>query len=333
MVKWLSGTIFALTLALLPASAMAQSTSTRVAKAEVLSRDLFPDSNVSGRVHTANIATCRTMVADNVDLRLKWTLKTAFSDTSLLYALKAQRPGQTCSTASADIENDEQCVVLELNKAIGSGNEFSFDVNARTLLGISDPAECEGRTENYDVIFVLPFVPLTGSGDTKTHEPDALRIRLETVRPNAPGEVSVTSGQSSLYVEWSAPSAADGYQVYVSNTPFAEGDIPEDVDARRHNVSSGTSLRVTSGIQANQVYYVGVTTLDKAGNESLISPIATVSTEPTIDFWEDYLNNGGRETGGYCQSMPASEGGILALMLGLGLLWRRSSGRQVGSDA
>lgn len=333
MGKSLSGMMIALTLALLPASAMAQSTSTRVSKAEVLSRDLFPDSNVSGRVHTANIATCRTLVEDNVDLRMKWTLTSAYGDGDLRYAVKAQRPGDTCSTTSAALENDDTCVGIKVNQAIGTGKEFTFDVNARTLLGFSDPSACEGRTENFDVIFVLPYVPPIGSSETKTHEPDTLRIRLQTTRPNAPGEVSVSGGQSSVYVEWTAPSEADGYYVYISQTPFAEGDAPEDLDATRHVVSSGTSLRVTSGIRADQVYYIGVTTQDEAGNESLVSPIAMVSTEPTIDFWEDYLNNGGRERGGYCQSMSGSEGGVLALLLAFGLLWRRSSERQEGSDA
>lgn len=325
--------MIALTLALLPASAMAQSTSTRVSKAEVLSRDLFPDSNVSGRVHTANIATCRTMVEENVELRMKWTLTSAFGDGDLRYAVKAQRPGESCSTTSAALENDDTCVGIKVNQAIGTGKEFSFDVSARTLFGFSDPSACEGRTENYDVIFVLPFVAPIGSTDTKTHEPDTLRIRLQTKRPNAPGEVSVSGGQASIYVEWTPPSEANGYYVYISQTPFAEGDAPEDLDATRHVVSSGKSLRVTSGVQANQLYYIGVTTQDAVGNESLLSPIQTVSTEPTVDFWEDYLNHGGKERGGYCQSMSGSEGGVLALLLAFGLLWRRSSGRQEGSDA
>lgn len=333
MVKSLSGMMIALALAWVPASALAQSTSTRVAKAEVLSRDLFPDSNVEGRVHTANLATCRALVGDNVELGVKWTLQSAFTDGDLRYALKGQQPGQNCSTDSSDAENAEECVIFESNRPVGTSTELQFQVNARELLGFSSQASCEDRNENYDIIFVLPVVSLPGSGESKTHEPDTVRIRLETTRPNAPGEVSVSSGQSSLYVQWSTPSEADGYVVYISETAIAEGDIPEDIDAQRHIVSTGTSYRATSGISANREYFVGVTTVDEAGNESLLSPIAVVQTVPTIDFWEDYLNNGGRETGGYCQTVSGAEGGLLALLMSLGLLWRRSTGRQKDSDA
>lgn len=333
MLKSLAGMMIVGALAWMPATSFAQATSARVSKAEILATDLFPENSASGRVHTANLLTCRTLVDENVDIGMRWTLQAAFTDGDLRYALKGQRPGQNCDTGSADIENAEECVQLRANSPIGTSDSHQFQVNARTLFGFSDVADCEDRTENYDVIFVLPYIPPIGSGETKTHEPDVLRIRLLTTRPYAPGDVRVTAGQSSVFVEWTPPSEANGYSVYISPTPFSEGDVPEDVQATRYSVTAGNSFRVTSGIEANREYYVAVTTMDAAGNESLLSPVATALTVPTIDFWEDYLNNGGRETGGYCQAMTGAEGGVLALLMALGLLWRRSTERRGGSDA
>lgn len=321
---------------LLPMAGFAQSTSKQVKKAEVISSDLFPGTSDSERVYTANIETCREMIEDNVELRFKWELNRAFDDTSLLYGLKVQRPSQSCNTGSADEENDDDCIVIESSRSVGSQETFQFEIDARDVFGFSDPNACEGRKENYDVIFVLPYIPTAGDGNTdKTHEPDALRLTLQTQRPAAPTDVSVTPGGSSIHVKWEASSTKEtDHVVYVSETPLSEGDVPETLEnARRHTVSAGTSLRVTSGISPEKEYYVGVTARDSVENESLLSATTSVTTENTIDFWEDYLNHGGNERGGYCSAMSASDGGLVAFLLCIGLLWRRSSRRRAGCDA
>lgn len=335
MVKWPSPALIVLALMLLPIAASAQSTSTRVSKAEVLSSDLFPGTSDAQRVYTANIATCREMIEDNIGLRFKWELTSAFQDESLLYALKVEGPTQNCDTSSASEENAEDCTIIRSDRSIGSLDEFTFEIEARRIFGFSDADQCEGRKENYDVTFVLPYVGSGGGGsEGKTHEPDALRLRLETQRPIAPNNVKITPGGSSIHVKWDEVSDSMDYVVYVSTSPMSAGDAPETLEnARRHVVSAGNSLRITSGIEPEQDYYVAVSARDTTENESLLSTIATVTTEHTIDFWEDYLNHGGSERGGYCRSMPASEGGWLAAILAIGLLWRRSARRRVGCDA
>lgn len=320
----------------LSSAGWAQSTSKRVSKAEVLSTDLFPGTSDSERVYTANIETCREMIEENANLRFKWELKTAYDDTSLLYGLKVQRPSQSCNTGSAAQENEENCTVIESNRSVSSQKTYQFEIDARDVFGFSDPSTCEGRKENYDVIFVLPFIPTIGDGnDDKTHEPDALRLTLQTQRPASPTDVSVTAGGSSVHVKWEASSSKEtDYVVYVSSTPIAQGTAPETLEgARRHIVSAGTSLRVTSGISPEETYYIAVTARDSAQNESLLSSVVETTTENTIDFWEDYLNHGGKERGGYCSTMSASDGGWVAFLLCIGLLCRRSSRRRAGCDA
>lgn len=335
MVKWPSSALIVLVLILLPIAASAQSTSTRVSEAEVLSSDLFPGTTDAERVYTANIETCREMIADNIVLRLKWKLTSAFDDTSLLYALKVEGPSQNCDTSSSSEENAEDCTVIRSDRSIENQDEFTFEIEARRVFGFNDPDQCEGRRENYDVIFVLPYVDSLGGGSNdKTHEPDVLRLRLETQRPNVPSNVQITPGGSSIHVKWDDVSDAMGYVVYVSTSPMSAGDAPETLEnARRHVVTAGNSLRITSGIEPEQDYYVAVSARDSTENESLLSTIVTVTTERTIDFWEDYLNHGGKERGGYCASMPVSDGGLIVALAALGLLWRRSSRRRAGCDA
>src|SRR5699024_9390127 len=180
---WMSFASFAVALMLLPAASFAQSTSDNVSKAEVVSSDMFPGTSDSERVYTANIETCRQMIEENRTLRFKWELKGSFDDDALLYALKVEGPSQNCNTGSADEENDEDCTVIESSRSVGSQDTFQFEIDAHDVFGFTDPDTCEGRSENYDVIFVLPYIP-TGSGGSndKTHEPDVLRLRLKTQR-------------------------------------------------------------------------------------------------------------------------------------------------------
>src|SRR5690554_6243426 len=138
VVKWPSSALIVLVLILLPIAASAQSTSTRVSKAEVLSSDLFPGTTDAERVYTANIETCREMIQDNIILRFKWTLVSAFQDESLLYALKIEGPDQNCDMTSAGEENAENCTIIRSDRSIGSQDVFNFEIEARRVFGFND---------------------------------------------------------------------------------------------------------------------------------------------------------------------------------------------------
>ena len=320
MSKSFAGALSGVAILALAALASAQTTSSLVSEAELVTDAAFPTSNINGRVYTANLATCRDLVSNNPDLRFSWTLRTAYADGDLRFGVKAERPGLSCTRTSPGPEPNEDCLIIRDNVRVGSATELVADVFARTLLGLSSVDQCEGRQESYDVINVLPRVNVVD--DQATHEPDVVRVRLETQRPAAPGGVTVQGGESSLLVEWDPTSSAEAYYVYLSSTPFAEGDVPEDVaGARRQRVTTGQSYRFTSGISAGVTYYITVTAEDGVGNESLLGETVTTTTEPTIDFWEDYLNRGGRETGGYCQQATGVTAvGLAAPVIGAALL-------------
>lgn len=326
MYKSLSGMMLAVALAATPA-AFAQSTSSRVASADIVS-GIFSESNISGRVYTGNLGNCQELVNQNPNLRFNWTLRTAYTDTDLRYAIKVQRPGQTCDTQSAGAESSENCTVVRSNQAVGSGTQFNIEIPARTLLGFTDESECEGLTANFDAMIVLP----KGTTEAPTHEPDTLRVRLTTVRPSAPGAPTAVGGESSVLVQWASVADASSYVVYLSKGALSAGEAPENVSYdRRLAVTSGTSIRISSGLEVNADYTVAVTTMDKVGNESVLSATAQVSTKPSDDFWEQYIGSGGKEQGGYCQQAPLSLAGWLAAALGMLVLARAT--RKEGSKA
>lgn len=327
--------LLALCLSVVSVQAFAQSKSRMVSKAELVSKDLFPGETSSDRTYIGNMETCRTMIKENAPLVFKWTFISSFEDESAKYALKAQGPEQTCSKDSPDESDDGSCTVLKKATAIGSQESLQLDGKARDIFGIDSPDQCENLDEKTTILLVLPYVPTSILDESdKTHEPDEMILQLKTKRPSAPTGVVASAGSASIFVEWSGASSSSGYVVYVSAEPLEKGATPETLSGvTRYPVSMSTSLRVTEGVQGGDAYYLAVTNRDSAGNESLLSDSVSVSMQDTVDFWEDYLNHDGREEGGYCTSMPSNQGAFLAILMSIGLLWRRSSTRRTGYDA
>lgn len=303
--------------------AHAQDESPLVDSASLVTDAAFDRENISGRVWTANIASCRQLLESDDELTFRWELKTAYTDQTRRYAIKLQRPGGSCDTNSAGQENTESCTFLVTNETVGNKTLFEAKIRPSRLFDLTGADDCFTESDGaYDMMLVLPRV--TVLDDEKKFEPDVVRVRLDTERPEPPpGTIRVTGGERSLSVRWDEAVEADRYRVYVSQTPFSAGELPEVItDATTTSVSS-TSANVTGGISANQTYYVGVVSIDESKNESVISAVATVTTQPTVDFWEAYKSAGGREQGGHCAQAGASPGGGLWALGLLAMLWSR----------
>ncbi|MCA9300544.1 MAG: hypothetical protein KDA28_15845, partial [Phycisphaerales bacterium] len=162
---------------------------------------------------------------------------------------------------------------------------------------------------------------------------DAVQVNLELARPSSPTNVEAVPGETVINVTWDEVSGNQGYQVYVSSTELTSGSEPEDVGASS-TASADESVNVSSGVSVGGTYWVGVTTVNSFGNESVLSVFGPVVTQPTDDFWELYKENGGTEIGGYCAVSRQTDArglfgmfGVLAL---LGLRRRRTPRRIVG---
>lgn len=310
--------LFLISLLASPNPATAQSTSDLVNSAELTTDADFEDDNISGRIWIANIETCRNLLGDDEELTFRWELTQAYSDQDLRYAIKLQRPGGSCDTNSAGQENAETCEFIESNQRVGSSTIFEVDVFPSRIFDFSGPDDCFTEIDGaYDMILVLPLLNVIDDGDE--FEPDVIRIRLDTDRPEPPpGAIRVSGGEVSLEVKWDDATEGDRYKIYASTTPFAAGDLPEVITGASTATVTGTSGSIRSGITANQTYYVGVVSIDDSGNESVISAVTEVTTQPTTDFWEAYRGAGGAETGGNCSQSRAPLSGGLAAMLMLG---------------
>lgn len=311
-----------------PSVATAQSTSTLVSSAELTTDADFDDSNISGRIWIANIETCRALLGDDEALTFRWELKTAYTDQDLRYAIKLEQPEGDCDTNSAGQENAETCEFIASNQRVSSSTIFEVDVFPSRIFDFSGPDDCFTEIDGaYDLILVLPRVAVIDDGDE--FEPDVIRIRLDTDRPDPPpGAVDVSGGESSIEVNWDEATEGDQYRIYASTTPFSAGDLPEVITGASTATVTGTSGTIRSGVTANQTYYIGVVSIDDSGNESVLSQVTVVTTQPTTDFWEAYREAGGVESGGHCsQSNAPMSGGLIAMLaLGLCVVRRRGEG-------
>ncbi|MDX9724557.1 MAG: MXAN_2562 family outer membrane beta-barrel protein, partial [Myxococcota bacterium] len=128
-------------------------------------------------------------------------------------------------------------------------------------------------------------------------------------RPSAPNNVTAVGGEESLRVGWDAVTNAEKYKVYYATSSFTEGTRPESLSSGRSiQANSVTSLTVSSGISANSTYYVGVSTIDDDGNESLLSNVVIAETGVVDDFWERYSRENPDIESGFCFLATAAWG-------------------------
>jgi hypothetical protein len=129
-------------------------------------------------------------------------------------------------------------------------------------------------------------------------------VILDNRRPATPVVTSVQAGGSSIVVRFEPLDDTDvTYRALYATEPFDTSGPPEAIEGvSRTSAGTGSSIRIESGIQPNQVYYVSVIAVDDVGNESFASSNNEIETVPTVDFWEAYQEAGGGEAGGHCAS-------------------------------
>ena len=152
-------------------------------------------------------------------------------------------------------------------------------------------------------------------------------LLLDLARPASPEGGTVSAGETSVSVTWTESEVeSDTYQVYYSTN---EADFAVDPEewAGTTPVASLDNAVTIDGLTVDRTYYVSITTIDDADNESAFAPILEVGTVPSTDFWELYRDGGGAEEGGYCAVAPSPSGSSAALlgvvMVGIALLRRR----------
>lgn len=181
-----------------------------------------------------------------------------------------------------------------------------------------------GGTEGIESTVYL-CVKITPGGGTTTNGTihNSVAITLDSKAPAVPVNVSTTSLDGQLRVNWEMPDnleGATGYHVRVRDPSGALEEVELSGSATRTTVVD----RLANGTE----YTVTVSSFDSAGtenerrNESAESAEATGTPMAVEDFYERYRRADGTETGG-CAEVPMASLAIVGL-LALGRRRRRN---------
>ena len=162
--------------------------------------------------------------------------------------------------------------------------------------------------------------PATGTTTAASYTFAYFPFTLDSEQPASPGAPTVASLDSGLAVSWTTVTNAVSYVVHVQDEAGNEqGKSPVTV------TGGGVSTQVyglTNGVQ----YNVFLNALDNAGsdppstaNVSANSPTVQGIPLLSLSYFQELTSDGAKEKGG-CSS---TGGSVPALLLALGLLWRR----------
>lgn len=135
------------------------------------------------------------------------------------------------------------------------------------------------------------YVVRLATGDSEsTNATQVVAIPTDTLAPDAPQNVTVTSADDVLVVSWSFDSTDDvaAVRVYRSTVRGVLGVLLSEVTLEDVSDDSGNTYSlVDNTVQSNITYYYTVTAVDVSGNESskdlLTVPVHTNPFEP-IEF-------------------------------------------------
>ncbi|MCC7536666.1 MAG: fibronectin type III domain-containing protein, partial [Deltaproteobacteria bacterium] len=210
-------------------------------------------------------------------------------------------------------------------------------------LNADDLFDCTDTDASTKAIWFL----VDESSDPDADVADAASIELGydfSTPPSVTGAVSASAGETTLELEWDAPSSTDidGYVILVEDLgENASGCSPtlltpdaaitdEEIDAlaTHEDVGKTSESGTVGGLTVDHTYAVAVITEDEAGNYSTVSAVDCVTTVPTTDFWEAYRAAGGQaEECSVAAPGASSRRGwtslwLVACVLGVGLAWR-----------
>ena len=278
-----------------------------------------------------NIEACRD-AADALDENVRFAWAFATPGTNRRYAIKIN-PGSTGCARTVGGSDEENCNVVAAEQTLTSSVTRDIELG-EILTGVTSGDDCLNSTtpSRYEV-----HVFFENTADTTDTPADDLTVfLLNLTRPSAPSVApTLRAGEVSVGVSWDSVDDDFTYRVFYSTDRAAlEGlAIPEDVPSGvRSRVSTSTSTTLTD-LDTGATYFVAVASINDDGNLSLLGPVASVTTAPTSDFFEQYKDAGGVEAGGCTaaggQRVPAA--GMWLAMLAGALLGRRGAGRRVRS--
>jgi Synergist-CTERM protein sorting domain-containing protein len=265
-----------------------------------------------------NAAQCADTIAAP-PLNLEWSTITssAVGDSYQLYASSAApaTSGEGANLcATEDIPGSDGTATIFAGPIAGGG-AWTSNIQRGQASG-AEAKDQAGRTctEN-QVVYICAHL-LDGSNPVGYASG---KFIVQIAAPNAPTVTDVgAASETRLSVSWAAPTSTPVAVDHYVAVATAAGESPHEsssVDAVSRDV-------IISGLTQGTTYSVVVRAYSVGGNPSPDSNTMDGTPGPVDDFWETYVNAGGRDDGG-CASGSAGPLALLAVAA-LVLLRRRS---------
>ncbi len=204
------------------------------------------------------------------------------------------------------------CVGSATCNTVNSGNITRASSNVvvnmpfNTLTTLSTSSECLTAATELDFFVRLQFEDTVTSS---TDEADA-RIRVDLVRPEPPATFDAVVTEDAIELTWTDGPSGDveSYRIIYQSEQFEGGVFSDELSsASRTTVASTTTNRSNVSIdnlEPGTTVWLAVASVDRVGNESVLSAAQPYTVIDTIGFWDVYKEGGGAETGGYCSAAP-----------------------------
>ena len=222
------------------------------------------------------------------------------------FSLKFANGSETCASKQLDRASDDVCDNIANNQSLTSStNPITVKLKVSELSSAQSADQCENLAETS---YIYLIVSDSNSGIENIYTV-SYALDFRTKRPNAPASLDAKAGGSSISLSWDEVSDAASYNVYyvTEGGSLSTGDAPENLSAKSISVSKN-SATLKDNIKEETDYIIGVTAVDKNGNESLVGGVSSVTTVASNDFWDTYRKENEDVDGGFCFIATAAWG-------------------------
>ena len=273
-----------------------------------LSTSISASSYDSNKTLAFNVARCRSLFdLSTNEVSFVFTLgNTSALSSSAQFSLKYAKGSESCATKKLERESTDVCENIANNQVLSaSTTPITVKRKITELSSASTVDMCESLSET-SYLYLIVSDSSTGVENIYTV---TYVLDFRTTRPAAPEGLEATPGGSSISLSWDAVDDATSYKVYYveEGGSISTGDIPDNLDAKSITVSK-TSASLKDGIKEDTNYIIGVTAIDKSGNESLVGSVATAQTVASKSFWDTYREENADVDGGFCFIATAAWG-------------------------
>lgn len=260
-------------------------------------------SQGDGLVCNSVITKCEAKTDGAVAASPKMLVRFSVDSTSYPSGEYAVKVGTACAESGEemlDSQETDSCTTIAARRSFdGSYTNLEVTIPFSDILG----EECLDGTEGTTSIY---FYASFDDGFSIVSEVSRLEIRYDYEAPLAPQNVVVEPGEGNLKVSWSDDSNNEEveYRVYWAASSYDESNKDK---ALTKSGLTAKSYQI-DGLDNGLSYYVAVTAIDTADNESQLSTVTEEMPVAVDDFWEYYQGAGGGEQGGYCFVATAAFG-------------------------